>query len=420
MAENNYPQGGPANRLPSPNEKYPFVGNNYMQYGEVPGYVYNPWDDQYYLDKGEYTEYLESTGQIEGEPSLTDQLLPVAGSALAVEGGKAIGAAIPGMLGMGGTTAATTAGTAGATTAGAGTAAAGTGAATAGTTAAGTAGTAATGTGTLGSIGSGLAGIAPYAGPIAGAAAVGYGIHNYLKGDDSWDPKDDPMGAIGRGSLALATFGGSEVARMLGIGRHKSTKKYQDERWGKLSQAAQGLRSANHPDGGDGTWKTGKYAGQKWSFEKAVDLAKEDPTHFVGVLGNLETFGDEWLGLPPDVQKKVVSRLVNEGLYKSDKGDVLISNKDRARQIYEEEKTGSAQPTAATPAGSNPNISKNEPYKIPGSQAPASSGGQVPSGLLGVGSKVSSGLSFAPDSAQYNALSKEDKNKYWELRNKGV
>ena len=42
MAPTNYPQGGPGQRLPSPNEKYPFVGNNYMQYGEVPGYVYNP------------------------------------------------------------------------------------------------------------------------------------------------------------------------------------------------------------------------------------------------------------------------------------------------------------------------------------------------------------------------------------------
>jgi len=415
MSENNYPQGGPANRLPSPNSKYPFVGNNYMQYGEVPGYVYNPWDDQYYLDKGEYTDYLESTGQIEKEPSLTEQLVPVAGSALAVEGGKAIGAELPGLfkgglsgikdsvgglLGVGGSTApAQTASTVGLDL--------------------GLGGAVPEGYGVLApeaapaSMSSGLMGLAPYAGVAAGLYLGGKGISNYLKGKDHWDPKDDPMGAASRATLGIATGGLSEVARYFGIGRHKSTKQYQDERWGKLSPAAQGLRGANHPEGDDGIWKTGKYAGQKWSFEKARDLATEDPTHFVGVLGNLEAFGDEWLGLPLDKQKEIVSRLNNENLYYSDKGDVLLKNKDRARQIKDEVLSGQS-------AVITPQTSKDKPAPLPaGYKSPQSSQPMQPAGLLGVGSKVSSGLAFDPNSAQYNALSKEDKNKYWELRNQG-
>ncbi len=331
----------PPGKLPAPaGTPYPFVGNNYMQYGEVPGYIYNYYTDEYDRDPRMVQEIGEAQGYLEKKPEapgLMEQVMPLALSAGAQQLGSYLGGSLGGLIGGGGGAAATTGAATGATAAtGAATATggatgaggllgAGSGAGAAGTTGATTAGS---------GMGAGLMAAAPYAGVVGGAYLLGNGINNYLKGKDSWDPKDDPKGAASRASLAIATGGLSEVARYFGVGRHKSTKQYQDERWGKLSDAAQGLKAANHPGNDDGVWKTGKYAGQEWSFDKAKDLAKEDPTHFVGVLGNLETFGDEYLGLDPEIQKQIVKQLVDEDLYKSDKGDILIGNKDRAKEIY--------------------------------------------------------------------------------------
>lgn len=413
MAPTNYPQGGPGQRLPSPNEKYPFVGNNYMQYGEVPGYVYNPWDDQYYLDKGEYQDYLESTGQIDKAPSISDQIISAAGPALISEGAKAIGAEIPGLFGMGsGAAAGTTAATGGAAAAGTGAAATGAGTAgAAGATTAGTSGAA----GTTGSMSAGLMGIAPYAGVAAGLYLGGKGISNYLKGKDSWDPKDDPMGAASRATLGIATGGLSEIARYFGIGRHKSTGQYQKERWGNVAKKSSGWGALadQHKDDKNDVFGPGLHEGEKWSWEAALDRAKTDPKEFAGVLGNAQTFGNDWFGLTNEQRDRVVKRFIDEGLYKSDKGDILISDKNRARQIFDEEKKN----TAATPSVPNqPNISKDKPAMTGQAVANMANSPQLkPAGMLG----LSSGLSFDPNSAQYKNLSSADKSQYWKLRNQG-
>ena len=127
---------------------------------------------------------------------------------------------------------------------------------------------------------------------------------------------------------------------------HKSTKGYQQQRLGELvdsgNQAsaeflAQGRQIA---DANNDTWQEGKYAGQKWDFEKALDLAKDDPRGFVGMYGNFQVAGDRWLSTPPEKQIEFVKRALAEGLYSSEKGDVLFSGKkghlDRAKQIYAE------------------------------------------------------------------------------------
>lgn len=99
-------------RLPSPNNKYEFVGPNYMQHGEVSGYVYYPWNDQYYTDPKSVEKYNEATGQAPKKTSAMDAIIPVAGTALAVEAGKGIG---QGLFSNGGATT-----TAGATNSGGG------------------------------------------------------------------------------------------------------------------------------------------------------------------------------------------------------------------------------------------------------------------------------------------------------------
>ncbi len=129
-------------RSPSPSPKYPFVGPNYLKHGEVAGYVYYPWNDNYYLDKKSQQAYQEATGQAEKPktpPGLGTVLAGTAGlagaTALAQQAGKGIASNI---FGGGAATAATDATT--------GLASAGTDAITGGATQAATQG----GTGFLG------------------------------------------------------------------------------------------------------------------------------------------------------------------------------------------------------------------------------------------------------------------------------
>lgn len=196
-------------------------------------------------------------------------------------------------------------------------------------------------------------GIAPYLG-LAGAGLGAYGIKEAI---DARDPKMGAIsgagmglglgaaaplagfGPLGWGALGLMALGGGALGGGLtaGLG-HESTKEAQERRWGKLSPSAQLLKQANHPENDDGIWDTGKYAGQKWTFEKALDLAKEDPTHFQGVYGNLSALGDggdKYLALNDAQQKEFVRQNIAAGNYDSKKGDVIIKDKERAQQIYQ-------------------------------------------------------------------------------------
>lgn len=88
----------PPNRYPAPQgTEYQFVGPNYHQYGEVQGYDYDPYSDQYYINR----EAAEAQGLIQPkpkDPSLMDTLLPVAGAAAAYTVGQEGGEYIGGLL----------------------------------------------------------------------------------------------------------------------------------------------------------------------------------------------------------------------------------------------------------------------------------------------------------------------------------
>jgi hypothetical protein len=232
-------------RHPSPNPKYAFVGDNYLKYGEQAGYVYYPWTDEYYIDKNAAQKYGEESGQIakQENPSLAQQLVPVAAvagtTALATEAGKAL----PGLFGAGGTpaktgidaiaglasnTAAETAGGEVATSAlgnsifggGSGVAPAASGVAEAGAT------TTAAPTGLLGSVASnlgslgGLAGAGVGAGVLGGIALGAKGASDLLQGKKT----EGLAGWGGRATLGIATGGLSELARFAGLGRQPTTE----------------------------------------------------------------------------------------------------------------------------------------------------------------------------------------------------
>jgi hypothetical protein len=89
----------PTNRYPPPaGTPYPFVGDNYKAHGEVPGYIYYPYTDQYYINPKAVRDQYEQQGVIDKPvtpPSAEEQLgtmaLGAGTAALAVEAGKGIG-----------------------------------------------------------------------------------------------------------------------------------------------------------------------------------------------------------------------------------------------------------------------------------------------------------------------------------------
>lgn len=157
---------------------------------------------------------------------------------------------------------------------------------------------------------------------------------------------------IGQGAASGAMLGsyvgmpwlGAGIGAVAGLAggmlNHKSTKEYEKERWGDLEKkgvanAGQAFL-ANHAKGDDSIYDSGARQGQKWNFENALEDTKKDPTHFQHVYGNYKTFGNDWSTYNDAQQKAIVSRLANEGLYKGNKGDVVITDANKARQIKDE------------------------------------------------------------------------------------
>ncbi len=193
-------------RSPSPNSKYPFVGPNYLAHGEVNGYVYFPWKDQYYIDPKSVEKYNQNTGMSEKEPSAFDQILPVAGTVAAGEIAKGLAT---GLFSSGGASTATTA---------------------VPTVASAVAPTAVAGSTVAPTAATGMLGTSLGALPLAGiAAGIGLGVKGArdlfrgkeTKGVEGWG---------GRATLGIATGGLSELARPF-FGQPKTRvedKKLQD------------------------------------------------------------------------------------------------------------------------------------------------------------------------------------------------
>lgn len=195
----------------------------------------------------------------------------------------------------------------------------------------------------FGGIGSMLGGVGGGAIGAAYGNALGYGLQG-----DGWKNK----------AVLAATNPNLFVASMFGFSPiRKTTKQYQQERWGDLAknkiEGAEAAYQANHPDGDTGVWADGKYAGQKWTFEKALDLATTDPVHFHQVYGNYKTFGNDWNKYTPEQKSKIISGLIQNNLYESKKGDVLIKDEEAAKKVRDQVLAGQL-PAAQQPAAAQP------------------------------------------------------------------
>lgn len=200
---------------------------------------------------------------------------------------------------------------------------------------------------------------------LATGAAVGAGAATgieQLKGAGTLLAGREPT-MTEKAALALPTFGLSlvpgiegvtgEIGSAIGFGQ-KSTKDIQAERTKALIEQSQlpqvqrellalrfGLPLPGQAAGApprsaeQEALQQERIAAQEAKFGKnaAKDLTQEIPERLWGSEGVLATFGpDYWLKELNEQQRfDITQRLIDEGLFRHDKGDVIINSKDQAR-----------------------------------------------------------------------------------------
>lgn len=174
-------------------------------------------------------------------------------------------------------------------------------------------------------------------GPLAGIAAA-----TYLGGKSAYDmfkgKSDNSLqGKAGRLTLGMATGGLSEIARPFAM--HKSTRdvakghtkdllKQSDDK--QYQNYVSGMREQHNSAPVDPSKPfAGKYATEEEYIRNGLEAAD-----LTGVYGNIKTFGPDWTKLNFDQQKKVTQGLIDAGLYNFRKGEVEVTDADRAKQIY--------------------------------------------------------------------------------------
>jgi hypothetical protein len=131
---------------------------------------------------------------------------------------------------------------------------------------------------------------------------------------------------------------------------HQSTKGTQEMHSGQLMQQSDdpqwqnyvGAMRAQVAEGPKD--KTKPFAGKYKTFNEYKEAGLE-AGDLTGVYGNLDAFKPDyaekagvpnWSQLSFEQQKAVTQRLINEDMYSSKKGEVVIADKEKARRIYEE------------------------------------------------------------------------------------
>lgn len=323
-------------------------GANYAKWGEQPGYIYNPYTDHYDKPRTEQEMYEAGVGKKPaGDPSLLGTVGVLAGAGLAAEGGKAAGLALPGLFSTGGAEVVKD-------VAGEGLGALTTGtAATEGALGTGfmgapgvattplTLGEGAAATGAPTAAGSSL--LSSVAVPAAVAAATYLGGKSALK-TLKGEADNSTQGKIGRGLLGIATGGLSEIGRKFlvkpttGQIQQKNTKGLlelgkDDPNW---QNYVQGMRAGMNGKPADPSKPFGDSKGNKYSTFDEYKTAGLDASNLTGVLGNLKTFGPEWAKLNFDQQKAVTQKLIDNNMYSSKKGEVIVTDVEKAKQLKDE------------------------------------------------------------------------------------
>lgn len=204
-----------------------------------------------------------------------------------------------------------------------------------------------------------------------GAAGAAYGAYQAFKGIKDKNPMQAGMGGLGAGlglnamGYALGPWGWAAtlaaptaLAAMNKLFDHESTRDVAkrhtkelgkmgqgDVDWGRYLGAMREQHNAPPPDPSK-PFHGGQYS--TWDEYKKAGLDASDLT---GVYGNLKSFGPDWSRLNFDQQKAVTQGLIDNDLYKSKKGEVIVTDENRARAVMSDilAKFGKGDSSQATP-----------------------------------------------------------------------
>jgi hypothetical protein len=348
------------------------VGPNYNQYGEQPGYIYNPYTDHYIPDPkvaGQYTGQPDAPtppglGQIVGVPAAV-----LGAGALATEGGKGLG----GLLSFGGKATTEDAAAKAAEAAKAAQAAKVAGSpqamaslATSNPAAADAAYAAASslpysGAGVAADAGSAFSGAtagvdagatnaamaAPESAGLLGIGALplaAIAAGTYLGGKSAYDmfqgKTDNSIpGIIGRGTLGIATGGLSELARHFMM--RKTTRDIAEDHTKDLQSAApddqnyQAYVSGMRDQYGSAPTDPSKPFDGKYATFNDYKNAGLDASNLTGVYGNIKQYGPQWASLSEAQRQQVTQKNIDDGIYDSDHGEVVLTDPNKAQANFD-------------------------------------------------------------------------------------
>lgn len=347
-------------------QNYPFVGANYKLHGEQPGFVYDPYRDQYYADrrtpedkrreeikKKIEDEQLNQLENPKGPPGMLETLGPVAGVGAAYFGGKALGEKLPGWLGsIGESTPATNP--------------------TGLLEAPNVVGANALPSGGVAPVLPGAEGAAAGApssltGLLAPAAVAAIGAYTANKGLEGYEAGRG-QGALGGLKAGWDAAGPLKYVPLLGqapalagmfggLFDTKSTRTVARENTDELMNAAgddagaqayvQGMREQYNSAPVDPSKPfAGKYG--SWDEYQKAGLEAADLT---GVYGNIKAATPQrWAALTQAQRQAVTQENINAGNYFSEKGDVLVKDEGAFNEILNRVAGATATPLAAPAA----------------------------------------------------------------------
>lgn len=297
MATSNY--NPPRKKGPQKPSRYPGgnVGPRYRIWGEQPGFIYNPYQDEYIPDVEGQQKALQDAGVLPGapkEPSLVSSLLPLGGAALAGEAGKYIGKDIvpdliggaKGLLGIG-------------------------------SQAASNIGPVANGSEYAASLAGGPSGLfSSSLVPLAGA----YGAYDLFKND--YGPGRGGLqgaasgAAIGSAIPGVGTLLGAGIGGLLGLGKGLMNRGYSDlEDQKRKKLAAMGIDVS----GGDGAWENNA------DFAKSRDESKLRGEDILGAADWQLKYGDRWGATDRARQIEIANEAIKRGLIREHNGGIDIN-----------------------------------------------------------------------------------------------
>jgi hypothetical protein len=283
---------------PQKPSRYPIaVGPRYKIWGEQPGYIYNPYQDQYVPDTQGQIAAMQASGALPKdpeapkEPGLADTVLPVAGAQLANSAGQEIGKGLFGGGGLSNVLGPLTS-----------TVDPATGATSPGLI------TSSFGSGPTGLFGIGEGG---FGGPVLGAAGLFDVIKNKRGG-----ARGVAQGAAS-GAAAGSYFGpwGTGIGAVLGAGAGLMNRGFSDLEDQKRKEAA---AMGYQLQGGDGAWE------KNADFATSRDESKLRGEDILDAADWRLKYGDRWGLTDKARQIEIANEAIKRGLIREHNGGIDI------------------------------------------------------------------------------------------------